>query len=555
MKIFLISLLCLLSITTFAQNFTIQNNTQSVTILPNAIQTNRPEMTGKSNVSIGKNALRVAGTGPVGNINSIAIGDSALSNTYVGAIDVIAIGVNAAKNTGSQNSVNGPGIENIAIGKDAFLENTTGYGNLAIGHKALKKGNNNLNIAIGHDALKNLNFGDGNLAIGSIAMSEFTEGIGNVTVGGMQYLRSGSYNTAIGNRAMGRINAGGSNNTSLGNYALYSNSATNNTAVGSYALIENISGESNVSIGAYSLNINQIGKRNVAVGTGAGGYFTGSNNIFLGYQAGRNAPDGSYKLYISSNEDIAPPIIYGDLLSGQIGFGTNLPANQFVISQKSSSLPNYAQWTNSFSGQTDSDGLEIGIQAGLDAFIWQNENKPLIIGTNNAERLRINASGSIGVGRTATTNIFEVEGEASKTTAGSWVGNSDKRLKKNITYISSQDALQKVLQMKGAYYEWNDNATNIKRPKGIQFGFIAQDLQEVFPTKVKTDNLGYLQTAYGDYDPMFVEAIKALNDKIERLEKENTSLKIINNELLSMKNEFADLKAMINRKTPLSITK
>jgi|GEM_PF-2753792 len=43
------------------------------------------------------------------------------------------------------------------------------------------------------------------------------------------------------------------------------------------------------------------------------------------------------------------------------------------------------------------------------------------------------------------------------------------------------------------------------------YGFTAQNIQEVFPSLVEEDNLGYLQTAYGTYDAMYVEAIKALH--------------------------------------------
>jgi hypothetical protein len=570
MKNYLIILLCLLNIATFAQNFTIQNNTQSVTILPNAIQTNRPELTGYGNLSIGKEALRLAGVGQMSNINAIAIGDSALSNALFGTYDVIAIGVNAAKNTSSKRELIGPGGLNIAIGNNAFLENISGIGNLAIGHMALKKGSNYYNMAIGHNTLQNLNFGNNNVSIGSNTMSQLINGNDNVTVGGMQHLQSGYQNTAIGNNAMGGVNAGGNYNTSIGNQALYTNAGSNNaavgnealsrnssgnfnTAIGGHALSENLYGASNVAIGTFSLMNNQVGERNVTVGKNAGYYNNGSDNIFLGNDAGMYVT-GSNKLYIANRAN-AFPVIYGDLVSGQIGLSTETPANKFVIYQTSSSLPNYAQWTNNNSGQTDNDGLEIGIQSSLDAYIWQNENNPLSLGTNNTERLRINANGLIGVGRTATTNIFEVQGEASKTTAGNWIGNSDKRLKKNIAYISSHEALQKVLQMKGAYYEWNDKATGIKRPNGIQFGFIAQDLQQIFPAKVKTDNLGYLQTAYGDYDPMFAEAIKALNEKIERLEKENISLKTLNNDLLVIKNELTELKAIIHNKVSTNNTK
>ena len=83
--------------------------------------------------------------------------------------------------------------------------------------------------------------------------------------------------------------------------------------------------------------------------------------------------------------------------------------------------------------------------------------------------------------------------------------------------MNSKDALAQILKMKGANYEWNDDKTGIKRPEGQQLGFIAQDIQALFPNKVKADNLGYLQTAYGDYDPLFVESIKALYQENQKL--------------------------------------
>ena len=137
----------------------------------------------------------------------------------------------------------------------------------------------------------------------------------------------------------------------------------------------------------------------------------------------------------------------------------------------------------------------------------------------------VRGNGKVGIKRTPSTNTFEVNGTASKSTSGSWLANSDKRLKKDIHQISQQFALDKVLKMKGVTYYWNDNKTGIDRPTTIQYGFIAQDLKQVFPSKVTKDNLGFYQTAYGDYDPIFVEAIKALNNKIETLENENKTLK------------------------------
>jgi hypothetical protein len=120
---------------------------------------------------------------------------------------------------------------------------------------------------------------------------------------------------------------------------------------------------------------------------------------------------------------------------------------------------------------------------------------------------------------------LEVDGSASKSTAGDWLANSDARLKKNIQPLNSHEMLNKLLALQGVAYEWNDDKTGSRRPEGIQYGFTAQNIQTVFPTLVAEDKLGYLQTAYGTYDAMTVEAIRALHDEIKVLKTENSGLK------------------------------
>jgi len=169
--------------------------------------------------------------------------------------------------------------------------------------------------------------------------------------------------------------------------------------------------------------------------------------------------------------------------------------------------------------------------------------------------LNVWGAGRVGILRGPTTNELEVNGNASKAVAGSWLANSDSRLKKNINYLNADAMLQKVLEMKGVTYEWNDDKTGTKRPEGTQFGFIAQDLQKVFPSKVTEDNYGYLQTAYGDYDFLFVEAIKALNQKISDLQKENAQLKASASRVEALENEMEGLKASIQQLIPSDLSK
>ena len=76
-------------------------------------------------------------------------------------------------------------------------------------------------------------------------------------------------------------------------------------------------------------------------------------------------------------------------------------------------------------------------------------------------------------------------------------------------------ALDLIMNLRGVKFEWNDDQTGIERPLGQQYGFIAQEIMEVLPEKVTMDNLGFYQTAYGDYDPFLVEAIKELDKKLK----------------------------------------
>ena len=159
-----------------------------------------------------------------------------------------------------------------------------------------------------------------------------------------------------------------------------------------------------------------------------------------------------------------------------------------------------------------------------------------VIGNGTSSFIRSNAmtvmkNGTTGFARTPTTNRLEVNGNASKTVAGDWLANSDARLKKNIQSLSSTEMLQKVLALQGVTYEWSDDKTGYERPEGIFFGFTAQNIQEVFPNLVEEDGQGYLQTAYGTYDAILVEALRALHGeleagktRIEQLENENAAL-------------------------------
>lgn len=129
----------------------------------------------------------------------------------------------------------------------------------------------------------------------------------------------------------------------------------------------------------------------------------------------------------------------------------------------------------------------------------------------------------VGIRRVPSTNDLEVSGTASKGTAGDWLANSDRRLKKNITQLSGKDALDKLLILKGVNYEWNEKSKRLgyDRPDGKQWGLIAQDIRKAFGNDQHfTQKDGdYYNAAYGTYDPLYIESFRYLKTENDQLKE------------------------------------
>ena len=116
-------------------------------------------------------------------------------------------------------------------------------------------------------------------------------------------------------------NSAAYNSVVLGSLAMQkANSSGNNIALGFQSMFNNESGGHNIGIGTGTLVSNITGNNNVAIGSLSGYKATGSSNVFLGFQSGYSE-QGSNKLVIS-NDANRTPLIYGDFLSGKIGFNT-----------------------------------------------------------------------------------------------------------------------------------------------------------------------------------------------------------------------------------------
>jgi hypothetical protein len=92
---------------------------------------------------------------------------------------------------------------------------------------------------------------------------------------------------------------------------------------------------------------------------------------------------------------------------------------------------------------------------------------------------------------------------------------SDRSLKKNIRPLPG--ALDKLLSLKGASFQWKDPAKHANQT-GEQIGFIAQEVEQVFPEWVASNadgvkNLLHLRSV----DALMVESIRTLKTENDRL--------------------------------------
>ena len=131
---------------------------------------------------------------------------------------------------------------------------------------------------------------------------------------------------------------------------------------------------------------------------------------------------------------------------------------------------------------------------------------------------------NVGIKRTAATNSLEVEGNASKSTAGSWLANSDRRIKADIHPLT--DALEKLSRVRLVDFRYT--ADYLAAHPGVDgrryLNVIAQEFAEVFPEHVKSsgeklpDGSEILQV---DTYPLTIYSAAA----VQELHRENEALK------------------------------
>ena len=148
--------------------------------------------------------------------------------------------------------------------------------------------------------------------------------------------------------------------------------------------------------------------------------------------------------------------------------------------------------------------------------------------TTLQERLTVKNDGNVGIGTTSPLQLLHVKRatdgppvrfedsngycEIDPTTT-TWTCTSDLRLKKDITPLDPETVLEGLSKLQGVNFRWLGQAES----SNLRLGFVAQDVERVFPELVRTDENGLKSVAYGGFTPYLVEAIKELNLRVGNL--------------------------------------
>ncbi|MHA7100873.1 tail fiber domain-containing protein [Roseivirga pacifica] len=178
-----------------------------------------------------------------------------------------------------------------------------------------------------------------------------------------------------------------------------------------------------------------------------------------------------------------------------------------------------------------------------------NSSDPLIWGDFSTDVVNVN--GKLGIGLLnpgGITNELEVNGHA---TVISLTETSDKRFKQNIEVITNPiDAIKLI---NGVRYDWRiDEFPNRRFKTGKNIGFIAQEVQAVFPELVSESSDGYLSVSYSGLTPILVEAVK---DQQETIESQAQTIDELKTMLLELKKETEKLSEEVSKLKEANATK
>ncbi|MBR4155322.1 MAG: tail fiber domain-containing protein [Bacteroidales bacterium] len=185
------------------------------------------------------------------------------------------------------------------------------------------------------------------------------------------------------------------------------------------------------------------------------------------------------------------------------GINETLEARIFVSSNNTARL-----WT-----ANSTNAVGFGIDENAVGHIYRNINSPISIMT-------FNNNGYIGIGKNPSYTL-DVNGSIN---ANIVIFSSNESLRFNTKPIDNiSDNLYNLNSI--SYKLHNSDNISIKNNENFHYGFIAQEVQNIFPELVYEDNNGILGIDYISFIPLLINELKQQQTNIENLRNEINILK------------------------------
>jgi hypothetical protein len=480
------------------------------------------------------------------------------------------------------------GNNNTFFGAEAGRDHITGQQNVFIGRRAASDGTSGSDNVIIGNAAGLINTGNQNIFVGSFSANANSSGANNTFLGYFSGTNNGTggLNTFLGSFA-GTANTAGTRNIFLGYSAnAASNSLTNATAIGTESFVStsnsmvlgSINGvnsatsSTNVGIGTTSPldRLHVVGNIRMADGNQAAGKVLTSDANGTATWQNTSATAWSLKGNAATN-DPAAPATYGTSAigatenwsgttdandyvlgtngierlrikqtTGNVGIGTSTPLRSLhLFTGTSGGVPNAssdfvmesngALYQHFLTPSTSEAGLLFGSNAGSirGGVLFNNATETLQFRTGgNTNKMTITSAGDVGIGATPNGQLELSLDEGRKPGTTLWTITSDARLKTIDGDFTK--GLNEIRQLHPVRYHYKNAGKRIFEPEVLNTefsGFLAQEVQQVFPGCVKADEDGYLSLNIHDIIIASVNAMKELDAKNTQLQSENDELK------------------------------
>jgi len=233
----------------------------------------------------------IAINGMTGVINGVAFTGTA--NNYT-ELQTFSAGISAGKIAYRDVSNDFTSIQVFSTGISAGASaGITFNSDITVNQLKIGKGGGNIsgNVAIGRFALNDNTSGNNNVAIGLSALRYGTTGGSNVAIGSSSLSNTqNSFNTSIGASSL-QTNKSGTNNVAIGyNAGRNLESASNNVIIGANCVLGNTAstGAYNVAIGGNNSAVSFVGNKSVNIGSNITNSSIVGSNTLVGSDTGAN---------------------------------------------------------------------------------------------------------------------------------------------------------------------------------------------------------------------------------------------------------------------------